>query len=230
MSRNPNDALIRLVDDALGRLQLSDRKASLAATGKVDAIRAIRRGQRPLATTLAALARVLQIPVGDVFGAAGLAETPASTEIAIEGTEAAGMTAVAEYDVRAGAGGGAALEATEVDAPVHTWRIPTAMLQGQTTAPAPALRIITVYGDSMEPELMPGTKVLVDTSDRTPSPPGIFALHDGLGLVLKRVEHIPHSTPPTIRITSDNPRYGAYERTIEECHLQGRVIGQWRWR
>lgn len=232
VERNPNQALIRLIDDGLGRMRLSDRKASLSATGKVDAIRQIRRGQRPRAEVIAALADVLDVSVADLMAAAGLgASATARIASAPEQRVAAQESvSVQEMDVRAGAGGGTMAETTEVDAPVAEWRLPADLLRGQTTAPFAALRIITVYGDSMEPELPPGTKVIVDTSDRTPSPPGIFAVHDGLGLVLKRVEHIYGSDPPTVRLTSDNPRYAAYERTLDECHLQGRVIGQWRWR
>jgi len=89
--------------------------------------------------------------------------------------------------------------------------------------------VITVYGDSMEPTLAPGTRVMVDTEDRIPSPPGIFVVYDGLGLVVKRVEHRPQSSPPAVRLISDNPRYDSYECPLEEARIQGRVIGRWQW-
>jgi phage repressor protein C with HTH and peptisase S24 domain len=232
MVANPNAALIRLVDDALGRTGKSDRKASLEATGKVDVIRQLRRGHRPRADALAALARVLEIDPGEVFKAAGV--SPYSVPVSQhdrEGPDHSGPSAVIpELDVRAGAGGGTLAEAQAFDAPVGEWQLPLAMLQGQTSAPISALRIITVYGDSMEPELPAGAKVIVDTADVRPTPPGIFVVHDGMGLVLKRVEHIHRSDPPRVRLISDNPRYTTYEVTAEEAQLQGRVIGSWRWR
>ena len=46
-----------------------------------------------------------------------------------------------------------------------------------------------------------------------------------MGLVAKRLEHIPNSDPPVVRIISDNPRYGAYDRTAEEVS----IIGRLRW-
>jgi hypothetical protein len=46
---------------------------------------------------------------------------------------------------------------------------------------------------------------LVDLGRRSPTPPGIFVLDDGMGLVAKRLEHIPSSDPPRVRIISDNP-------------------------
>jgi phage repressor protein C with HTH and peptisase S24 domain len=133
---------------------------------------------------------------------------------------------IQELDVRASAGGGLTGDAGKV---VDVWRIPTAIIRGYSTAPAADLRIITVMGDSMEPALQPGTRVLVDTGDRTPSPPGVFVVWDGLGLVVKRVQMLPHSDPPRVKISSDNAKYDPYERTVEEAYIQGRVIGQWRW-
>lgn len=140
------------------------------------------------------------------------------------------VSGIPELDVRAGAGGHALSEANVEDGGLRQWQLPTEMLQAQTSAPMTGLRIITVYGDSMEPELPPGTKVLVDTTDHSPTPPGIFVVYDGMGIVVKRVQFKPFSDPPTVRISSDNPRYEPYERTLEEAHLQGRVIGLWKWK
>lgn len=81
----------------------------------------------------------------------------------------------------------------------------------------------------MEPDLPAGTRVVVDTSDKVPTPPGVFVVWDGLGLVAKRIEHIPFSEPPRIKLSSDNPKYSPYEVTLEEAHIQGRVMGRWRW-
>jgi phage repressor protein C with HTH and peptisase S24 domain len=86
-----------------------------------------------------------------------------------------------------------------------------------------------VVGDSMPVTFRPYDKVMVDTEDRTPSPPGIFVVWDGLNLVLKRVEYIAHSEPPRVRILSENPEYQPYERVVEEAYIQGRVLGKWLW-
>lgn len=133
---------------------------------------------------------------------------------------------IEELDVRAAAGAGLTGEAETV---VDTWQIPTAVIRAYSAAPQSDLRIITVMGDSMEPALQPGQRILVDTGDKKPSPPGIFVVWDGLGLVVKRVQMLPHSDPARVKITSDNPKYDPYERTLDEAYIQGRVIGQWRW-
>jgi transcriptional regulator with XRE-family HTH domain len=136
----------------------------------------------------------------------------------------AGMLRIAELDLRADAG--PIGQSTSV---VAQWQVPIGVVRGHITAPATELRIITVVGDGMEPVLQPGQRVLVDIGDRKPSPPGIFLLWDGRGLVIKRVQLLPHSEPPRVRLTSDNATYDAEELPLEEAQLQGRVIGQWRW-
>jgi transcriptional regulator with XRE-family HTH domain len=133
---------------------------------------------------------------------------------------------IEELDVRASAGAGLTGENERV---IDSWYIPTGTIRSYSTAPANELRIITVIGDSMEPSLQPGQRVLVDTGDRRPSPPGIFVVWDGLGLVVKRVQILPHSEPARVKISSDNVKYDPYERTLDEAYIQGRVIGQWRW-
>jgi hypothetical protein len=50
-------------------------------------------------------------------------------------------------------------------------------------------------------------------------------LWDGLGMVVKRVEFMAYSEPPTVRIISDNVVYRPYERLLGEAYIQGRVIG-----
>ena len=98
------------------------------------------------------------------------------------------------------------------------------MIRHEFRARAADLRVITIDGDSMEPLLSSGDRILVDTSQRVPVPPGIFVVWDGIGIVAKRVEHIPNSEPARIVIRSINPEYQTYERTAEEVRIIGRVI------
>jgi phage repressor protein C with HTH and peptisase S24 domain len=84
------------------------------------------------------------------------------------------------------------------------------------------LRMLYIRGDSMEPTLFHQDIALVDTSKKTPSPPGIFVLYDGLGLSAKRLEFV--GGDKLIRLISDNPQYSSYERSIEETVIIGRVV------
>lgn len=47
----------------------------------------------------------------------------------------------------------------------------------------------------MAPTLQDGYAVPVDLSKTAPNLPGILVLHDGMGLVAKRLEHLPGSDP-----------------------------------
>ena len=77
----------------------------------------------------------------------------------------------------------------------------------------------------MMPTLHDGDSVLVDLGRRAPTPPGIFVLHDGMGLVAKRLEHIPNSDPPRVSIISDNPLYKPYEGSGEEVNIMAGYAG-----
>jgi phage repressor protein C with HTH and peptisase S24 domain len=133
-----------------------------------------------------------------------------------------GYLAVPELDLRAAAGAGALHDGLEETKDV--WYFPDPMVRHEFRAQHQDLRIITVQGDSMEPLLASGDRIMIDTSQRVPVPPGIFVIWDGMGLVAKRVEHAPHSEPPTVIIRSVNPEYATYQRDAEEVHVVGRVI------
>lgn len=87
------------------------------------------------------------------------------------------------------------------------------------------LRMLTLRGDSMEPTFMHNDLILVDISQVMPSPPGFFALFDGFGLAVKRLEFVESSSQtPLIRVISDNPHYSVYERSAADISIIGRVV------
>lgn len=138
---------------------------------------------------------------------------------------------VIEVDVPASAGAGDLVEKRDDD---QIWGFPAPWLKTEFNASPGELYVMTLEGDSMvsEPpqphDLAPGDKTLINVADRTPTPPGTFIIHDGLGLVAKRIEFIDHSDPPTIKIMSNNRRYVAYERPLADAHILGRVVGRWQ--
>ena len=133
-----------------------------------------------------------------------------------------GFVGIAEIDVRASAGPGAIHEGLEETK--TTWLFPEPMVRHEFRAPASALRMLTLVGDSGEPLVSSGDRIIVDTGQRVPAPPGLFVVWDGMGLVFKRVEHIPDSDPPKVIIKSVNPEYQDYERLAEEVNVIGRVV------
>ena len=124
--------------------------------------------------------------------------------------------------MRASAGPGAFNEGFEETK--ETWLFPDNVIRHEFRARAEDLHIVTIDGDSMEPTLSSGDRIMIDTSQRVPVPPGIFVIWDGMGIVAKRVEHVPHSEPPKVIIKSLNPEYQTYERDAEEVNIVGRVI------
>lgn len=131
--------------------------------------------------------------------------------------------AIPYVEARPSMGGGAVVEEPfETGRDFHFRR---AWIRDKLRASPTDLRVLHVEGDSMLPTLEDGDTILLDLSMKRPTPPGIFVLYDGMGLVAKRLEHVPNSTPPKIRILSDNPLYSPYERSIDEI----RIIGRIRW-
>lgn len=145
--------------------------------------------------------------------------------------------AILEVDVRAGAGGGGVPAVAYVvsDDNGNTyaaegirdqWIIPGSIVREMLHAAPKHIRVFEVIGDSMEPRLNEGDRVFVDVRYRVPSPEGIFALWDGLGVVIKRVQVVRGSDPLKLKIISANEQYEPYEATIEEVNIIGRYAGR----
>jgi transcriptional regulator with XRE-family HTH domain len=133
---------------------------------------------------------------------------------------------VREVDVYIGMGGGGLMDR---ERSIGTWQLPKDWLRSELRSrDLDLIRIVTLEGDSMAGTLEPGDKVIVDLGRTVPSPPGLFVLWDGLAQVAKRLEYIEGSEPARIRIISDNRVYGTYERTMEEVHIVGRIMGRWQ--
>ena len=76
----------------------------------------------------------------------------------------------------------------------------------------------------MVPLLEYDDMVMLDCSQTSPSPPGIFILDDGVGLVTRRIEIIPSTTPQMLRISAKNLAYSSYQWRIDEVYIIGRVV------
>ena len=133
-----------------------------------------------------------------------------------------GYSVVPEIDVRAAAGAGAWHD--EPEEIKEAWLFADPLIRHEFRAKPGDLRMITVDGDSMEPLLSSGDRIMIDMSKNLPSPPGIFVIWDGLGLVAKRIEHVPHSDPPKVVLKSLNPEYDSYERSADEIRIVGRAV------
>jgi phage repressor protein C with HTH and peptisase S24 domain len=175
------------------------------------------RSENPNLEKLDQVAQVLSVErnwllhgIGDVDGESPIMEDPMEVFVSVPSVE-----------VTASMGGGNLVtDEVENGEPYNFQR---SWIVHDLKADPANLRIMHVEGDSMMPTLHSGDVVLVDLARRSPTPPGIFVLFDGMGLVAKRLENIPNNDPPKVRVISDNTFYSPYERTADEVSIIGRI-------
>lgn len=131
------------------------------------------------------------------------------------------QVSIPEYDVRLSAGGGHLIDTENVK---DVWQFSRRYLVDELRLSPSSLAVVEVEGDSMEPTLRSGDRVLVDHSDRNPAKPGIYAIFDSNATVVKRLEKIPASDPPKVVLISDNPHHSRYEVPAELVNVIGRVV------
>lgn len=131
-----------------------------------------------------------------------------------------------ELDVQASMGPGIVAGPENV---IAKWGIPVADMPH---AQGPVY-VITAIGDSMVPTVLPGQKVAIDTGHTVPSPGGIYAIHDGDALTLKRVERDMGAADKTYIVSSDNrDSYREFRLQFEEqtaFTICGRMLATWQW-
>ena len=133
-----------------------------------------------------------------------------------------GYSVVPEADVRVEPG--AEAWNGELRETGEAWLFADSLIRHQFRADPGDLWMIAVDGDSMEPLLSSDDHILIDVSRAVPAPPGIFVIWDGIALVAKRIEHVPHSDPPRVVLKPVNPEYDSYERPAEEIRVAGRAV------
>jgi transcriptional regulator with XRE-family HTH domain len=136
---------------------------------------------------------------------------------------------VVERDVRGGMGLGGHADPLVVDGQIvdgarATWTMPVPYLHTELRAREHEVDIIPVDGDSMLPTLLPGDRVMIHRGATAPSPDGIFAIDDGIGVSVKRLQLVRGSDPLMVRIMSDNPAHRDDIVPAETIKVIGRVI------
>ena len=143
---------------------------------------------------------------------------------------------IKEIDTRLGAGGGGIPSIHNEEAYREaSWNMPADFLRAELKISPRKALIAEIVGDSgYDPSnphapgsLHPGDRVIVDTDDRQPSPPGPFAVYDGMGLVVKHVDVVRDTDPLMLRLSSRNPSYLPYDVSESEgFFVIGRVKGR----
>lgn len=237
------DALYRKIERRLHTMHLSARKASLMAGLPPDGIRTIARGRIPRADKMKALADVLKVdlnwfdlPEDALDAAISDREKANQPELAppinqtvtneahmldakFQGLWEEEIERVTELDTRTARNGDLETAASVID-----WGLPRNFVARLLPFGAGKVRIIHQAGDSMTPTVQPGQCLMVDIDDRTPAPPGLFAVWDGMSVSIHRLEYIAMSNPPMIRVMRDNQRYSSQEVALSDLRVCGRVV------
>jgi len=211
-------------------------KAGLNETAVRDILKG--RSKDPQYTTLNSIARVFGCTIEDLYSDPakikkyGLSDRPAAWpgDVGVAADDAGGSDTdglvIHELDIASATTPGAMTDGRSREV-VATWQIPAGAVDG-FSGKTVDLKIIRVQGDSMAPDFLPGDRVLVDTSDRVPSPPGVFLLWDGMGFILRRCETRPNAKPPVVVLRARNPEYSAHEMPLKDVTIAGRVVGKWQ--
>lgn len=173
----------------------------------------------------------------DTAGAFGNAEDTAEmTGYTREHWEPRIDGALPEIDVKLGAGHGTvgntiALPASEGAITGHRvvaeWLIPLDYLRSEVKAAPNQTIVLEVIGDSMAPTYMPGDRVLVDLSQDHLITDTVYAIsYDHGEPQIKRLQRIPFSNPPRVKIISDNPNLETFEVDLSQLTIIGRICGR----
>lgn len=121
-------------------------------------------------------------------------------------------------DVRACCGNGVENFAENV---IGFWNLPVLEFQKITFANPETVKMLRVFGDSMEPTLKSDDWVLVDISQNFVDSDGLFLIRMSSGLAVKRIQN---TISQNVLIKSDNPRYDNITASVADVLIIGKVI------
>lgn len=228
MVKEKRERLNRELRRRMGLLKTSPKRVSLEAGLSETAVKDILSGksENPKHDTLEKIAKRLACTVQDLFGDNRYKATADYAQPDVVSISELDVHVAAGQSSSDDAGGLMAAHESSVITGVHTY--PAESFREAYGINPVRIRIIPVRGTSMEPELWSGQRVMVDVEDREPSPPGIFVVWDGLGLVIKYIEVVANSDPLRVRISSAHQAFKPYERNLGEAYINGRVVGVWK--
>lgn len=105
---------------------------------------------------------------------------------------------------------------------VAAWGMPRNYVTSYLDVDPETSRVIVMQGDGMEPTLRSGDRVMIDATDLSPSPEGIFAIWDGVGVTIKRLAPILNTDQ--MHVISDNELVPNVVVSREEVTILGRVV------
>jgi transcriptional regulator with XRE-family HTH domain len=140
--------------------------------------------------------------------------TPGEERVVYRNPERDNMVWV--YEVRFG-------DSLEDETKHDMWGLPGDYLTRELKSSPNHTIICDVNSNDAEPDFAFGDKVFVDTSDTRPSPAGVFAFWDGIGMAFARMQAVP-GEKPQVRITQKGA--DAYTIDLGSVKIKGRVKGR----
>lgn len=140
-----------------------------------------------------------------------------------------GISTSPQIIYRAPEGSASIKEAIWGDSPADTtegksWSVPVEYLKTELNClSTTGLVIWRVESPNMSPTFEYGDRVIIDTSARRPSPPGIFLIWDGIGPSLNEITVVPGKSGPIARVSSKTGE--PYEVMADKLQVLGRVRG-----
>lgn len=109
------------------------------------------------------------------------------------------------------------------------WSIPASILEKKTNAPPEKIKIFLIEEDVMEPDLRKGEYVVVDMSDITPDPAGVFVISDGFGYVVRNCCYKSKASRTKILVSANKEDFEPQALQASDITIAGRVIGIMHW-
>lgn len=146
-------------------------------------------------------------------------------KVQVSPDETSGRGRVSELDARGGRGKAQRKGSRNAALKSEVWVFPPSFVREQLNASAERLLVFEMMGDSMAPTIMPGDRIVLDTSLRTPTPDGLYAIRDAMqGTVVKRLQLLQSARPPRVKIISDNSSLAVEEIPLGELEIVGKVV------
>lgn len=109
------------------------------------------------------------------------------------------------------------------------WVMPADIIAEHTNAPSDKIKIFSVRENMMQPDFNKGEHVIVDLTDKTPSPPGVFIVSDGFGTLVRQCEFVAGSKPTKFKISAISDKFQPQILLEDDFKILGRVIAKLQW-
>ena len=217
---NIKQGILSAIDQALAERNISDRMASLRATGKPDTIRNIRRGSFPRMETLVMICEALDIELSvsaraaSEFGAFSVLEAGAAKSYSRDP-----MVRIEPLSPGLGGDSPANLDSANASmAFARSWLLRLGMS-------ADGLRITSMYDDSMAPQLMRGDVLLVDCKSTKPRANALVVVDIQGCRLVRRMIKVDNSDSQSWMLVSEEGKNRAMLLNVDD-----QIVGKIVWR